>query len=54
MAKNLDEFLKDFKSLTISTIDEKGNPFSSYAPFVKTDSKYYVYISTQSTIHKYI
>ena len=45
MAKNLDEFLKDFKSLTISTIDEKGNPFSSYAPFVKADNKYYVYIS---------
>jgi putative heme iron utilization protein len=45
MAKNLDEFLKDFKSLTISTIDEKQNPFSSYAPFVKVDNKYYVYIS---------
>ena len=45
MAKNLDEFLKDFQSLTISTIDDKGNPFSSYAPFIKTNNKYYVYIS---------
>lgn len=45
MAKNLDEFLKDFQSLSISTVDEKENPFSSYAPFIKTDNKYYVYIS---------
>lgn len=45
MAKNLDEFLKDFQSLTIATIDEKGNPFSSYAPFVKKNNKYYVYLS---------
>ncbi|MAC83706.1 MAG: heme iron utilization protein [Arcobacter sp.] len=45
MAKDLNEFLEDFKSLSMSTIDEKGNPFSSYAPFIKIEDKYYVYIS---------
>ena len=45
MAKDLNEFLEDFKSVNISTLDEKGNPFSSYAPFIKVEDKYYVYIS---------
>jgi putative heme iron utilization protein len=45
MAKDLNEFLEDFKSLSMSTLDEKGNPFSSYAPFIKSEDKYYIYIS---------
>lgn len=45
MAKNLNEFLEPLKSLTISSLDEKGYPFSSYAPFVKYNHKYYVYLS---------
>ena len=45
MAKDLNEFLEDVKSVNISTLDEKGNPFSSYAPFIKVEGKYYVYIS---------
>jgi heme iron utilization protein len=45
MAKNLNEFLEPLKSLTISSLDEKGYPFSSYAPFVKYNNKYYVYLS---------
>ena len=45
MAKNLNEFLEPLKSLTISSLDEKGYPFSSYAPFVKYNGKYYVYLS---------
>ena len=43
--ENLDQFLKNLKSLTISSIDEKGYPFSSYAPFIKHNHKYYVYLS---------
>ena len=45
MAKNLHEFLEPIKSLTISSLDDKGYPFSSYAPFVKYNHKYYVYLS---------
>lgn len=45
MAKNLNEFLEPLKSLTISSLDDKGYPFSSYAPFVKYNHKYYVYLS---------
>ena len=45
MAKNLNEFLEPIKSLTISSLDDKGYPFSSYAPYVKYNSKYYVYLS---------
>ena len=45
MAKNLNEFLEPIKSLTISSLDEKGYPFSSYAPYVKYNNKYYVYLS---------
>ena len=45
MAKNLNEFLETLKSLTISSLDGNGNPFSSYAPFVKYKHKYYVYLS---------
>ena len=45
MAKNLNEFLEPIKSLTISSLDDKRYPFSSYAPFVKYNHKYYVYLS---------
>ena len=45
MAKNLLEFLEPIKSLTISSLDDKRYPFSSYAPFVKYNHKYYVYLS---------
>lgn len=34
MAKNLNEFLEPIKSLTISSLDDEGYPFSSYAPLV--------------------
>lgn len=45
MAKNLNEFLEPIKSLTISSLDDEGYPFSSYAPYVKYNNKYYVYLS---------
>jgi putative heme iron utilization protein len=43
--QNLNEFLQTIKSLTISSLDENKNPFSSYAPFIKYNHKYYVYLS---------
>lgn len=42
----LKDFLKQFKSTVISTIDENGNPFTSYAPYIKTNGNFYVYISS--------
>jgi heme iron utilization protein len=45
MTNNLNEFLETIKSLTISSLDDKGQPFSSYAPYVKFKHKYYVYLS---------
>ncbi len=44
----LKDFLKDFKSTVLSTIDKNNSPFTSYAPFVKKDSKYYVYLSSMA------
>jgi putative heme iron utilization protein len=37
--ENLNQFLQTLESLTISSIDENGYPFSSYAPFVKHNHK---------------
>ena len=52
MAKNLNEFLETLQSLTISSLDENKNPFSSYAPFVKYNHKYYVYLSLMANTHQ--
>lgn len=42
---DLAEFITGFKSVTLATIDAMGAPFSSYAPFVLYEKKYYVFIS---------
>ncbi|MDF1882031.1 pyridoxamine 5'-phosphate oxidase family protein [Sulfurimonas sp. MAG313] len=39
------DFIKDFQSVVIGSLDEKGNPFSSYAPFVYTNHRTYIFIS---------
>ncbi len=44
----LTDFLKKFKSIVLSTIDKNNNPFTSYAPYVKKDAKYYVYLSSMA------
>lgn len=38
-------FIAGFQSLTLATIDDKGFPFSSYAPFVAYNTRYYIFIS---------
>jgi putative heme iron utilization protein len=38
-------FIETFQSVVIATIDCDGNPFSSYAPFVRREHRYYVFIS---------
>lgn len=44
----LKDFLNGFKSTVLSTIDEENTPFTSYAPFIKRDNKYYIYISSMA------
>ena len=39
------DFLKDFQSTVIGTLDKDGLPFGSYAPFVHTNHKFYIFIS---------
>ena len=39
------DFIKDFQSVSIGTVDEKGLPFSSYAPFVYMNHRTYIFIS---------
>jgi len=43
-------FLKNFSSLELSTIGEKGRPELSYAPFVRDDKKnFYIFVSSLAT-----
>ncbi|GAB6992244.1 HugZ family pyridoxamine 5'-phosphate oxidase [Paenibacillus pini] len=48
------EFMEERKTLIISTIDDQGTPFISYAPFVKKDEKLYIYISQISDHYRYV
>jgi len=38
-------FADEVKTLLISTIDDEGRPFVSYAPFVQAEGKFYIFIS---------
>lgn len=40
-----EEFLATRKTLIISSTDEQGAPFISYAPFVTRDGRFYLYVS---------
>jgi putative heme iron utilization protein len=48
------DFISNFKTTVIGSLDEKGNPFSSYAPFIYHDNKFYIYISDIATHAKNI
>ncbi|WP_239615321.1 HugZ family protein [Cohnella mopanensis] len=43
--ENYLRFIEDRKNVILSLIDDEGKPFISYAPFVKKDGKFYIYIS---------
>ncbi len=43
--ESLQVFTKPFQSLVISSITDQGEPYASYAPFVKVDDDYYFLIS---------
>lgn len=42
---DLAAFIDAFKSVVLATIDSRGNPFSSYAPFTRYEHRYYIFIS---------
>lgn len=42
-------FIASFKSVVIATLREEGHPFSSYAPFVRYNDRFYVFISDIAT-----
>ena len=39
------DFISGFQSAVIGTLDDDGAPFTSYAPFVYDNHRYYVFIS---------
>lgn len=48
------EFAAGLKTLLLSTIDENGRPFISYAPFVKMEGKFYIYISRIANHYRHL
>ncbi len=44
----LNTFLKSIKSVVLSTLDENNFPFTSYAPYLKNNNKYYFYLSNMA------
>ncbi|WP_442600792.1 HugZ family pyridoxamine 5'-phosphate oxidase [Paenibacillus sp. KN14-4R] len=47
-------FMESRKTLMISSLDEEGAPFISYAPFVHLDGHLYIYISKISDHFRYV
>ncbi|QJD84509.1 HugZ family pyridoxamine 5'-phosphate oxidase [Cohnella herbarum] len=43
--ENYLQFIANRKNMILSLIDDEGKPFISYAPFVKKEGKFYIYIS---------
>ncbi|MGB6018946.1 MAG: pyridoxamine 5'-phosphate oxidase family protein [Sulfurimonadaceae bacterium] len=43
--KSILPFITPFQSVVIGTISEEGLPFSSYAPFLHRDHRFYIFIS---------
>lgn len=52
--EELDVFPQGFKSLMISSKTKDGEPFSSYAPFVKVDDTFYFIISKMASHYQNI
>lgn len=41
----IEQMIQNTKSLILATIDENGNPLSSYAPFVLVEGRFYILVS---------
>ncbi|PWW05169.1 hypothetical protein DFQ01_105153 [Paenibacillus cellulosilyticus] len=48
------DFASEVKTLLLSTIDDEGKPFISYAPFVQVGGKLYIYISRIANHYRYM
>lgn len=54
MKKQYEEFASSVKTLLLSTVDEQGKPFMSYAPFVKYNGNFYIYISKIANHYRHL
>lgn len=48
------KFTDSLKTVMLSTVDEEGKPFISYAPFVKSNGKLYIFISRIANHYRYM
>ncbi|MED4453920.1 HugZ family protein [Metabacillus fastidiosus] len=48
------QFIDKCKTVVISSKDENGDPFTSYAPYVQHNGKFYIYISIITDHYKFI
>ncbi|OCT16138.1 heme iron utilization protein [Paenibacillus pectinilyticus] len=48
------KFTDSLKTVMLSTVDDNGKPFVSYAPFVKKDGKLYIFISRIANHFRYM
>lgn len=47
-------FISNIKTTIIGTLDKENHPFSSYAPYIYDDNRFYIYISDIATHAKNI
>jgi hypothetical protein len=50
----MNDFISNFKTVVIGSIDANGAPFSSYAPYIYDGDCFYIYISDIATHSKNI
>lgn len=41
----LNTFIENYQSVVLSTLDDTQAPFTSYAPFIKEENNFYIFIS---------
>ncbi|NCO00632.1 MAG: heme iron utilization protein [Epsilonproteobacteria bacterium] len=50
----MQKFISDIQTTIIGTLDKEGLPFSSYAPYIYDNNRFYIYISNIATHTKNI
>lgn len=54
MKQQFVDFTESLKSIMLSTVSEEGKPFVSYAPYVRNNGKFYIYLSTIANHYRYM